>query len=338
MKKKIIIFIVILLLLVLFAVGFLVINYVEVSTFTITEINEDSVTGIGIISKRVENISDKSTRIKDVNGNNINISQVDVGDKIYIPNSEMLLGQIDKKFILANVTNIENGNISVQIPDYTYYSFKADKNKLSKLNLGDNIIAINWPDWIQYDVAFSKEGHSVKKLDNVIWMAKLKQNSEELELIDNVNKKAIKEAEVVKVNKDSLDVMGLEDNTDLFTVSFSKEGNIGFKEGQEILIYFNGVVTKGVEEKQINYVGKIEITKDKSEIQIPKDVLTNFYSSYDNVKISVDNINKNGLSFTLKDMNELKYDYPSSYTLLKKNVKSVSSTTQGDGYSQIRCI
>ena len=64
----------------------------------------------------------------------------------------------------------------------------------------------------------------------------------------------------------------------------------------------------------------------------------NFYSSYDNVKISVDYINKNGLSFTIKDMNKLKYDYPSSYTLLRKDVKSEPSETQENGYSQIRCI
>ena len=88
-------------------------------------------------------------------------------------------------------------------------------------------------------------------------MTKLKQDSEELELINNVNKKAIKEAVVVRVNKNSLDAMGLEDTTDLFTVSFSKEGNIGFKEGQEILIYFNGNIAQGVEEKEITEVDKI---------------------------------------------------------------------------------
>ena len=342
MKKKVrkIVLLIILILLIIFLLlaGFFVINYIEVYSFTVSEINGDSVTGIDISSERVKNISDENTRIKDVNGKDINSSQVNIGDNIYVQDEEMFAGNVDKRFVLANVTNIENGNISVKVPDYSYYSFKADKNKLSKLNLGDTIRVIDWPDWIQYDVAVSKSGYSVEKLDNVIWMTKLKQDSEELELINNVNKKAIKEAVVVRVNKDSLDAMGLEDTTDLFTVSFSKEGNIEFKEGQEILIYFNGNIAQGVEEKEITEADKIEIAKNQSEIQIPREVLMNFYSSYDNVKISVDYINKNGLSFTIKDMNKLKYDYPSSYTLLRKDVKSEPSETQENGYSQIRCI
>lgn len=341
MKKKvnkiILIFFLVLLILTLLMAGFFVINYVQMYTFTISEINGNTITALDskAIATTISNSED--TEIKDSNGNDIDASQLKIGDKIYVPNFRNL-GYKGKIFLEAIVTEVYNDKIDVEVPDYIYYYFKLDENRVSKLNLGDTIRVINWPDWIQYDVAYSKGGHSSEHLDNVIWMTKLKQNTEELELIDNINKEAIKEAVVVKVNNDSIDVMGLDDNTDLLTVSFAKEGNIGFKEGQEVLIYFSGMVYQEKDGWQINDVGKIEINKDESGITIPKEVLTNFYSSYDNVKLSVDYINKTGMSLTIKDTNELKYDYPNTYTLLKKNVKSIPSQTQENGYSEIRCI
>lgn len=53
--------------------------------------------------------------------------------------------------------------------------------------------------------------------------------------------------------------MGIEDSNDLLTVNFAEEGNIGFKQGQEILIYFNGKI----ENRKIENTGKIEIIKEK---------------------------------------------------------------------------
>ena len=75
----------------------------------------------------MKNISDENTRIKDVNGKDINSSQVNIGDNIYVQDEEMFAGNVDKRFVLANVTNIENGNISVKVPDYSYIHLKQIK-------------------------------------------------------------------------------------------------------------------------------------------------------------------------------------------------------------------
>ena len=54
-------------------------------------------------------------------------------------------------------------------------------------------------------------------------------------------------------------------------VAFSKEGNIGFKEGQEILIYYNSS-PESVIPGQIIDVGKIEIVKEQSDTTIPDEI------------------------------------------------------------------
>ena len=67
-------------------------------------------------------------------------------------------------------------------------------------------------------------------------------------------------AVIVKVNKNSLIVMQTEKDEGLINVSFSKEGNIGFKEGQEILIDFDGMMALTYP-ASISNVKKIKILK-----------------------------------------------------------------------------
>lgn len=141
------------------------------------------------------------------------------------------------------------------------------------------------------------------------------------------NTSATMEAIVVKVNKNSLLVMEKE-NQSLNTVSFADEGNIGFKQGQEILIYFDGIVAESYP-AQIHNVGKIEIIKEKSDIEIPKRVLIYCYSSNNNVSVSVSKITKTGIEIIIKDTNEFKYEYSNNYKINKK-VKNENYT--GVGY------
>lgn len=64
--------------------------------------------------------------------------------------------------------------------------------------------------------------------------------------------------------------MGAENTAELYTVKFSKEGNIGFKQGQKIKVYYNGIInTKNQNVKAIDVVGKItwEEPKKISEIR-----------------------------------------------------------------------
>lgn len=90
--------------------------------------------------------------------------------------------------------------------------------------------------------------------------------------IEDKEKQSTKKAVVVKVYDKTLLVLGIEREKSLYDVSFSEEGNIGFKPGQEVLIYFDGVVMTSYP-GQISNVSKIEITKEQSDIEIPDDVL-----------------------------------------------------------------
>ena len=141
------------------------------------------------------------------------------------------------------------------------------------------------------------------------------------------NTKATMKAVVVKVNKNSLMAMEKE-NQSLNTVSFAKEGNIGFKQGQEILIYFDGMVAESYP-AQIHNVGKIEILKEKSYTEIPKSTLRYCYSSHNNVTVSISELTKSGMEIIIKDTNELQYDYSNNYRINKK-VKNENYT--GVGY------
>ena len=141
------------------------------------------------------------------------------------------------------------------------------------------------------------------------------------------NISATMKAVVVKVNKNSLMVMQA-DNQSLNSVSFSEEGNIGFKQGQEILIYFDGMVAESYP-AQIHNVGKIEILKEKSDIEIPNSTLRYCYSSHNNVTVSISELTKTGIEIIIKDTNELQYDYSNTYTIYKK-VKNENYT--GIGY------
>lgn len=55
-------------------------------------------------------------------------------------------------------------------------------------------------------------------------------------------------AVVIKVNENSIDAMIIDENninveyTSLCSVRFADEGNIGFQKGQEVLIYYDGMI------------------------------------------------------------------------------------------------
>ena len=99
-------------------------------------------------------------------------------------------------------------------------------------------------------------------------------------LVVNNNKKNLRNNPVDNQNvesgenmdEDSLDVMiGSDEEKYVNNVAFSKEGNIGFKEGQEILIYYNSS-PESVIPGQIIDVGKIEIVKEQSDTTIPDEI------------------------------------------------------------------
>lgn len=146
--------------------------------------------------------------------------------------------------------------------------------------------------------------------------------------INNVNMRATLNAVVMKVGQNSLSVMDIEDK-DLLRVSFADEGNIGFKEGQEVLIYFDGSINLTYP-GQIYNVGKIKIEKEKSEVEIPESVLRYYNSSLKNVEVTLNKLNKTEISFTIKDENEYPYGYQDTYKIEQKKIKK----TQVEGTIQ----
>lgn len=137
---------------------------------------------------------------------------------------------------------------------------------------------------------------------------------------------------VVKVNEKSLDVMGINNENDevnsLYSVSLAKEGNIGFKEGQEILIYFDGMVLETFP-GQIHNVGKIEIIKEKSETEISADVLRFYNNSEDKVEVKISELTNKGLTIEITDRNEIPYEYANEYVIYKE-VKNENYTGVGE--------
>ena len=79
--------------------------------------------------------------------------------------------------------------------------------------------------------------------------------------------------------------------------------------------------------EQPSNVEKIEIVNEESNVVIPDDVLRYCYSSKNNVQVSIEDFTKTGLSITIKDTNEYKYDYSKNeYKINKKNKEAENIT------------
>lgn len=135
-------------------------------------------------------------------------------------------------------------------------------------------------------------------------------------------------AVVVKVNDNSMLVMGITDNlSGLMSVGFTDEGNIGYKQGQEISFKYNGSITD-MYPPSLDKVDKIKITKEKSDVEIPKSILRYCYSSTDNVNVIISELTGKGMSITIEDTNEYPYNLFENY-IIRKKVKNENYTGVG---------
>lgn len=143
---------------------------------------------------------------------------------------------------------------------------------------------------------------------------------------ENNNMVANMKAIVVKVYDKSLAAIKIGNESELISIGFDE--NIGFKQGQEISVYFDGMIMETYP-AQLGNVGKIEIVKEKSDIQIPDNILRYCYSTRDKVNVTVSELTNSGITLTITDTNELPYNYSHSYTIYKE-VKNKDYT--GIGY------
>lgn len=156
---------------------------------------------------------------------------------------------------------------------------------------------------------------------------KLYNNMEDTNLENNNMSSTIK-AVIVKVNENNLLAMGIENGSELYSVGLSNIKDIEFKKDQEILIYFDGNVMETYP-AQLGNIGKIEIIKEKSDIKIPDEIIRFCYNSKDNVDITILELSSSSITLTIKDTNDLPYNYSHSY-IINKKVKNENYTGIGE--------
>lgn len=277
--------------------------------------------------------------LKDLNLNEIEILKVHVGEYIY------LYIKKDNKYNYCNSTNfyckvtkIDNNKIEVEMPNWNFYSLDAKKAKIkdmegknidiSSLQSGNTIEIINVEPEITPSIARNFEGYWLDHIYDVKKIKLIETDEKTKEKIENRNMVAVKKAIVAGVNKDSLFVVDNENDELLYELSFTNEGNIGFKQGQEILIYFNGKNSgltgiNGI--NKINTASKIEITGNENKTVVTNEILKKLYTTFDNVKVNIDNITNTEITMTITDSNDIKYDFANKYTLSKNIAKKTQS-------------
>lgn len=132
---------------------------------------------------------------------------------------------------------------------------------------------------------------------------------------------------IIKVEEKDLIV--LSEDEGVFKISFSKDGNIGFKQGQEVKVYYTDKIIDSIWPAPIRNVKKIEIIKEKSDIELSKETLSFWYSSIDKVFMEVNEFTKSGIILKITDTNEIPFEYSNEY-IIQKKVKNENYT--GTGY------
>lgn len=312
-STKVIIFIIVLLV-VISAFSFYLLTQYNKYTLTIMEINGDDIIAKGPIALKYTFNADDEV-VKNVNGEEIDATKLKVGDMVIVDSYA---------YCISTVTKIDNNGITIDVPDY--FEFSVGNAKIKDVN-GNNITVSNLVEGNIIEV-ISKKDNSTTGLSSVI------------EHISNVKQiKVIKEENnmltsirgvVMEVYENSLSVMGIGAGNEpgsLYSVSFAEDGNIGFKQGQEVLIYFDGMLLTTYPE-QIYNVGKIEIVSEQSEVEIPDDVTRYYNNTQDKVDVNVTDLTTEGVTITITDTNELPYEYTNDYKL-EKEVKNEGYTGQG---------
>lgn len=130
-------------------------------------------------------------------------------------------------------------------------------------------------------------------------------------------------AVVVKPAEKYLTVMDIKDEG-LYIIFLPDDINLQFKQGQEIVINckYGTIIEQSLPASiREQYIEKIKIIKEKSNVEIPNKILSRVYNSGDKILISVDELSTTGISLTIKDTNEYKreYEYSNDYKIVKKN-------------------
>ena len=314
-STKVIIFIIVLLVVIGAFATYLLSQYNEY-TLTIMEINGDNIMAKGPIALKYTFNADDEV-VKNVNGEEIDATKLKVGDMVIVDSYA---------YCISTVTKIDNNGITIDVPNY--FGFSVGNAKIKDVN-GNNITVSNLVEGNIIEV-ISKKDNPIRKPD-VAYYPNYIPNVKQIKVIKEENNMLTSiRGVVMEVYENSLSVMGIEAGNEpgtLYSVSFAEDGNIGFKQGQEVLIYFDGMILTTYPE-QIHNVGKIEIVSEQSEVEIPDDVTRYYNNTQDKVDVNVTDLTTEGVTITITDTNELPYEYTNDYKL-EKEVKNEEYTGQG---------
>ena len=129
------------------------------------------------------------------------------------------------------------------------------------------------------------------------------------------------EAVILQVKSGTLYIMETGENPrhEIAQLNMGEQGNIGYRKGQEILIYYDGTAV-ATAPAIITNVGKIEIIKEQTDKTIPDEYLSYYnspeYQTY-NLKASLSEITKTGIKFSITSEKELNSEDSESYKLFK---------------------
>lgn len=132
---------------------------------------------------------------------------------------------------------------------------------------------------------------------------------------------------VVRPEKETLTIMPILANEEYRNEEkfyYETDNQLNLKQGQEVMVKFH------YREASIHeaVIDNVEVLKEKSDVEIPNDILVKAYSSKDNISVLVDNeiSNNKRIAFTVTDRNELKYDYSTmKYDIRKYNSPPTST-------------
>ena len=304
---------------------------VKIGVHTLTIVENDGKTIIAALNEydnsfqtSLDNVILKDTKFNDIDKNNVK-----VGDYIYLCIKKGDDYFCDNTTYYCKVSSIDNNRISIVTPEWHFYSFNVDGVKIKDINgkkitsndlkIGDTIKVININLENDDGTILMYERFSLSKISNVKKIEAVDNDIKEKEYLENRNMVALKKAIIAGVNQDSLYVVDSENQNLLYQVAFAKEGNIGFKVGQEVAIYFNGKESFTNKNGIMGFenVGKIEITNSNTNYLIPEDILKKFYTTFDNVDVNVENITNKGITFTITDKNNVKYNLKNNCALFR---------------------
>lgn len=167
------------------------------------------------------------------------------------------------------------------------------------------------------DFKFNAENISSTAVDTI----NNEQNKDKSEEISNNGvDEDIEKLIVVNVKEKTLQTIDFE-NT-LYIVSVKNEDMSKFKQGQEIKVYFDGII-------ETSYPGiiradKIKISKEKTNKEIPTEVLRYYSYSQNNISVQIKELSNKNIVFEIIDSNEIPLEYGNDYeyTIFKKNIEN----------------